>query len=85
MFRVAKISVTHDNHRSIHGDHLVNPELKRAAEIAAEYIESIDQQKVSEEPDPRVLRDRLSKELTADGLPPLQVINELAQDARDGF
>lgn len=63
----------------------MNPELKRAAEIAVEYIESIDQQKVSEEPDPLVLRDRLSKELTADGLPPLQVINELAEDARDGL
>jgi glutamate/tyrosine decarboxylase-like PLP-dependent enzyme len=63
----------------------VNPELNRAAEIAAEYIESFDHQKVSEEPDPEVLRERLCKELTADGLPPLQVINELAEDARDGL
>lgn len=63
----------------------MNPELKRAAELAAEYIESFDHQKVSEEPDPEVLRDRLHKELTADGLPPLQVINELAEDARDGI
>jgi len=63
----------------------VNPELKRAAELAAEYIESFDHQNVSEEPDPKVLRDRLSKELTNNGLPPLQVINELAEDAKDGL
>jgi glutamate/tyrosine decarboxylase-like PLP-dependent enzyme len=63
----------------------LNPELKRAAELAAEYIESFDHQKVSEELGPKALRDRLQKELTADGLPPLQVINELAEDARDGL
>ncbi|MDX2416674.1 MAG: aminotransferase class V-fold PLP-dependent enzyme [Xanthomonadales bacterium] len=63
----------------------MNPELKRAAELAAEYIESLDHQKVSEELDPVALRDRLHKELTADGLPPLQVINELAEDAKDGL
>jgi glutamate/tyrosine decarboxylase-like PLP-dependent enzyme len=63
----------------------VNPELKRAAEIAAEYIESLDHQKVSEELNPEALRDRLYKQLTPDGLPPLQVINELAEDARDGL
>ena len=63
----------------------MNPELKRAAELAAEYIESFDHQKVSEEPDPKVLRDKLSKELTNDGLPPLQVINELAEDAKEGL
>ena len=63
----------------------MNPELKRAAELAAEYIESFDHQNVSEEPDPQELRDRLCKELTDDGLPPLQVINELAEDAKDGL
>ena len=63
----------------------MKPELKRAAELAAEYIESFDHQKVSEEPDPQALRDRLCKELTSDGLPPLQVINELADDAREGL
>ena len=63
----------------------MNPELKRAAELAAEYIESFDHQKVSEEPDPEALRDRLYKELTPDGLPALQVIDELARDARDGL
>ncbi len=63
----------------------MNPELKRAAELASEYIESFDHQKVSEELDPQALRDKLEKELTQDGLPPLQVINELAEDARDGL
>lgn len=63
----------------------MNPELKRAAELAAEYIESFDHHKVSQELDPQTLRDKLQKELTADGLPPLQVINELAEDARDGL
>lgn len=63
----------------------MNPELKRAAELAAEYIESLDHQKVSKELDPLALRDKLAKELTPDGLPPLQVINELAEDAQDGL
>jgi len=63
----------------------VNPELKRASELAAEYIESFDHHNVSEKIDPQTLRDRLQKELTDDGLPPLQVINELAEDAREGL
>ena len=63
----------------------MNPELKRAAELAAGYLETLDQQKISQETDPEALRDRLYKELTADGLPPVQVINELAEDARAGL
>ena len=63
----------------------MNPELKRAAEIASEYLESFDHSDVSQVVDPGVLRDRLRKQLTADGLPPLQVINELADDARKGL
>lgn len=63
----------------------MNPELKRAAQLAAEYIESFDHHNVSEELDPQALRDRLQKDLTEDGLPPLQVIDELARDARDGL
>jgi len=63
----------------------VKPELKRAAELAAQYIESVDGQKVSTEIGPQALRERLYKDLTADGLPPLQVIEELAEDARDGL
>ncbi len=63
----------------------MNPELKRAAELAAEYIESFDTQKVTSEPDPEVLAAKLRKELTADGLPPLQVLEELNRDAREGL
>jgi len=63
----------------------VKPELKRAAEIAAEYIESFDHRNVSTETGPQELRERLYKDLTPDGLPPLQVIEELAEDARDGL
>ncbi len=63
----------------------MNPELERAAQLAAEYIESFDHHKVSGEPDPQALRQKLSKELTDDGLPALQVIEELSEDARDGL
>lgn len=63
----------------------MNPELKRAAELAAAYIESLDRQKVGTEIDPQSLRARLDKELTPGGLPPLEVIEELAEDARDGL
>ncbi len=83
--RVAKTSVLGNNCYPPIGDHPLNPELSRAAELAAEYLESIDHQKVSQEPDPEAVRNRLAKDLTRDGLPPLQVINELARDARDGL
>ncbi len=63
----------------------MDPELKRAAELAALYLDALDRRKISEEPDPQALRDRLQKELTDEGLPALQVINELAEDARDGL
>ena len=63
----------------------MNPELERAAQIAAEYIESFDHHKVSDEPHPDALRQKLQKELTDDGLPGLQVIEELAEDAREGL
>ncbi len=63
----------------------MNPELKRAAELAAEYIDSLDREAVSHEPSVGDLRKKLGKDLTADGLPALQVIEELAADARDGL
>ncbi|MDJ0916580.1 MAG: aminotransferase class V-fold PLP-dependent enzyme [Woeseiaceae bacterium] len=63
----------------------MNPELARAAEIAAQYLDSLDEQKVRAEPDPQLIRAKLHKELTDDGLPPLQVIEELNEDARDGL
>ena len=63
----------------------MNPELKRAAELAAEYIESFDHRKISDEPAPQALREKLVKELTDDGLPAVQVIEELSADAREGL
>ena len=74
-----------NNHRLIEGDQAVNPELKRAAELAAEYIESFDPRKISDEPAPQALREKLVKELTDDGLPAVQVIEELSADAREGL
>ena len=61
------------------------PELERAAQLACQYIDSLDDRRVSAEPDPAVLRARLARELTADGLPPVQVIEELAADAEAGL
>jgi len=63
----------------------MKPELERAAELASRYIESFDTQRVSTEPDPALLRARLHKELTDEGLPPVQVIEELSRDAADGL
>lgn len=63
----------------------MNPELERAAQLAAEYIESFDDSNVGDVLDPKSLRAKLQKDLTDDGLPPLQVINELNEDARDGL
>lgn len=63
----------------------MKPELERAAKLAAQYIESLDLQKVSTEIGPQALRERLHKDLTPGGLPALQVIEELAEDARDGL
>ena len=53
---------------------LLNPELKRAAELAADYLDSLDQNSVSAESDPGILRERLAKKLTDDGVAPLQVM-----------
>lgn len=63
----------------------MNPELKLAAEIADEYIDSFDIHQVSQEIDADELRKRLSKELTDDGISPTRVIEELNQDAKDGL
>ena len=82
---VANRQTLGNNHVSRIGGYRVDPELKRAAELAAAYLDSLDQQKVSAEPDPQALRNSLHKELTDEGLPPLQVIEELVDDARDGL
>jgi len=63
----------------------MTPELDLAAKLAAEYIESFDSHAVSAEPDPDTLRARLNKGLNDHGLPALQVIEELNEDARDGI
>ena len=63
----------------------MNAELKRAAELAAEYVEGIDRRKVSETPDPEALRERLAKDLTDEGRPALEVVEELAADAEGGL
>ena len=63
----------------------MKPELKRAAELAAEYIETFDTHKITQGPNADALRAKLCKDLTRNGLPPLQVIEELHEDAKDGL
>ncbi|MCG6871924.1 MAG: aminotransferase class V-fold PLP-dependent enzyme [Gammaproteobacteria bacterium] len=63
----------------------MNPELERAASLAAQYLETLDSGKVSQELDADTIRASLQKDLTEEGLPPLQVIEELARDARGGL
>ncbi|MEM6512291.1 MAG: aminotransferase class V-fold PLP-dependent enzyme [Pseudomonadota bacterium] len=63
----------------------MNPELTRAAEIASDYLDSLDQLSVGGEHDPEALRAKLEKPLTDDGVPSMQVIEELANDIRDGL
>lgn len=77
--------VVGNNPGSRTGGNRVNPELKRAAELATDYLDSLDQLKISEEPDPQSIRNKLQKELTDDGVPSLQVIDELAADIREGL
>lgn len=63
----------------------MKPELARAAEIAASYLDTLDGRKVSDETDPDRLRAELHKDLTDKGQPPLQVIQDLATDAEPGL
>ena len=63
----------------------MNPELERAAELAAEYLGALDERPVSHEPDPEELRARLQKELTDEGLPGLEVLEELCADTAEGL
>ena len=63
----------------------MNPELELAARLAADYIASFDSLKVSIEADPDAIRAKLCKQLGDDGLPPMQVINELNQDVQEGL
>jgi glutamate/tyrosine decarboxylase-like PLP-dependent enzyme len=63
----------------------MTPELELAAKLANEYLESFETHKISEESDPDTLRAALSKELTDDGIPSLQVLKELNEDAKQGI
>src|SRR5579863_8256838 len=59
------------------------PALEAAARLALDYLESLDRRPV--DADHSNLRERLSRPLCADGLPPEQVIAELARDAEPGI
>ncbi len=61
------------------------PELERAAKLADGYLASLDRALVSHEPSASSLRERLDKQLTDEGLPALQVLDELERDAREGL
>lgn len=67
------------------GSERANPELALAARLAADYIESLDTRAVGVEPDLAALRARLGKELSAGGLSPSRVIEELDRDVQDGL
>ena len=63
----------------------MRPELELAAQLASEYLASLDTHRISDETDPDELRSRLARELSDDGLPPEQVIQELHDDAAAGL
>ena len=60
-------------------------ELKRAAELAGRYVDTLEERPVGGETDPEVLARALRKELTVEGLPPVQVIEELCADVEPGL
>jgi glutamate/tyrosine decarboxylase-like PLP-dependent enzyme len=64
---------------------LTKPELELAAKLADDYLNSLDTREVSREISYESLSRQIRKELSSDGLPPLQVINELNNDLRDGL
>jgi len=68
-----------------HRSGTASPILERAAQLSAEYLESLDSVKVSATPDIDALRARLTKPLTAEGQPGLRVLDELAEDVREGL
>jgi glutamate/tyrosine decarboxylase-like PLP-dependent enzyme len=63
----------------------MHPDLKLAAGLAADYIESLDREPISIETGPEALRKRLSRELVAEGISAGQVIRELHDDALPGL
>lgn len=63
----------------------MHPELERAAQLAAQYLQTLDDCRVDDALEPAKLRDRLAKELTTEGVPSQQVIEELFDDAGAGL
>lgn len=59
------------------------PALEAAARLAIDYLDSLDHRPVAQ--DHSNLRERLSRPLADDGLPPEQVIAELVRDADPGI
>jgi glutamate/tyrosine decarboxylase-like PLP-dependent enzyme len=61
------------------------PELERAAQLASKYLQTLDDCRIDDALEPEKLRDRLAKELTIEGVPSEQVIEELFNDAGAGL
>ncbi|MDJ0955825.1 MAG: aminotransferase class V-fold PLP-dependent enzyme [Arenicellales bacterium] len=61
------------------------PELERAAQLATQYLQKVDDCRVDDALEPEKLRDRLTKKLTTEGIPSQQVIEELFDDAGAGL
>ena len=62
-----------------------HPSLEAAFQSARDYIENLDAMPVGATADLQTLRKQLSKPLTDDGMPPEQVVAELARDAHAGL
>ncbi|MDX6508169.1 MAG: hypothetical protein QOG06_2813 [Gaiellaceae bacterium] len=58
--------------------------LRRTAELAADYLESLDERHVFPQVTPEVLREALGGPLPEEPLDPTQVVNELAAEAEPG-
>ena len=63
----------------------MHPELERAAQLATKYLQTLDDCRVDDALEPGKLRARLAKELTTEGVPSEQVIEELFGDAGAGL
>jgi glutamate/tyrosine decarboxylase-like PLP-dependent enzyme len=61
------------------------PSLEAAFQSARDYIQNLDATPVGATADLQTLRKQLSKPLTDDGMPPEQVVAELARDAHAGL
>src|ERR1039457_4412977 len=59
--------------------------LEAAFQSARDYIENLDVKPVGATADLPTLRKQLSRPLTNDGMPPEQVVSELARDVQGGL